>query len=171
MENELLSIIRTVAPGIATALGGPLAGMATRVVSNVLLGKPDGEDPDIEAALLGATPETLLKLKEADHDFAIEMKKLGVSLEKIHAGDRDSARKREMTIRDRTPAIIGVYSFIGFFGILAALMFIEIPDRSLTPLNIMLGSLGTILASIVAYYFGSSKGSAEKNATIAKMMK
>jgi hypothetical protein len=166
-----LSIIRTVAPGIATAFGGPLAGMAARVVSETLLGKPDGSMKDIETVLLGASPETMLKLKEADHNFTVEMEKLGVDLERIRADDRDSARKREMTIRDRTPALLASLVFAGFFGILAALLFITIPEKSATPLNIMLGSLATIVVQIAAYYFGSSKGSAEKNRTIAGLIK
>ncbi len=170
MKNELLSIIRTVAPGIATAFGGPLAGMAVRAVSASLLGKPDGSMKEIETALLGASPETMLKLKEADHNFTLEMERLGVDLERIHADDRDSARKRQMATKDNTPAILGVAVFTGFFGILAALMFVAIPEKSLTPLNIMLGSLATIIVQVAAYYFGSSRGSADKNRTIARLM-
>ncbi len=171
MKNKLLSIVRTVAPGIATALGGPLAGLATRAISETLLGKPDGSAKDIETALLGASPETMLKLKEANNNFALEMEQLGVDLAEIEADDRASARKREMTIRDRTPALLSSLVFAGFFGILAALLFITIPEKSITPLNIMLGSLATIVVQIAAYYFGSSKGSSDKNRTIAGLMK
>ena len=171
MKNELLSIVRTVAPGIATALGGPLAGMAARVISETLLGKPDGSTKDIETALLGASPETMLKLKEADQTFAVKMEELGVDLEKIHADDRDSARKRHAAMKDNTPAILAVAVFIGFFGILGVLMFSRVPEESLSPLNVMLGALATIIVQVAAYYFGSSRGSAAKNATIAGLVK
>lgn len=171
MKNGLLSIVRTVAPGIATAFGGPLAGMATKVIANTLLGKPDASMSEIEAAIAGATPDDLLKLKVANQDFIVKIKELGIDLEKMHADDRASARKREIAIRDRTPALLSSLVFTGFFGILAALMFIAIPEKSITPLNIMLGSLATIVVQIAAYYFGSSKGSSDKNATIAGLMR
>jgi len=45
------SILGTVAPGLATALGGPLAGMAVQAVSNAVLGKQDGSDDEIAAAI------------------------------------------------------------------------------------------------------------------------
>ncbi len=170
MKNELLSIVRAVAPGIATVLGGPLAGMAARALSETLLGKPDGSAKDIETALLGASPETMLKLKEADNNFTLEMERAGIDIERIHADDRASARQMAIATKDRTPAILGVAVFTGFFGILAALMFVKIPTASLTPLNIMLGSLATIIVQVAAYYFGSSKGSAEKNRIIAGLM-
>ncbi len=38
--KQLIDLVGSVAPTIATALGGPLAGMATKVVSEALLGKP-----------------------------------------------------------------------------------------------------------------------------------
>lgn len=171
MKKELLSIVRTVAPGIATALGGPLAGMAVRAVSQTLLGKPDGSMKDIETALLGASPETMLKLKEADNNFTLEMEKLGVDLAKIEADDRKDARASNRGAKDKTPAVLGVLCFIGFFGILAALMFVEIPEASRGALTVMLGSLGTIVVQVANYYWGSSKGSAAKNATIEGLIR
>jgi len=171
MKNKLLSIIRTVAPSIATAVGGPLAGMAVRAVSTSLLGKPDGSMKDIETALLGATPETMLKLKEADNNFTLEMEKLGVDLVKIEADDRKDARASNRGANDKTPAVLGILCFIGFFGILVALMFIEIPTGQRGALTVMLGSLGTIVVQVANYYWGSSKGSAQKNDTIAQALR
>jgi hypothetical protein len=48
--EALLNVVRTVAPTIATAVGGPLAGMATRVISEALLGKPDGSEAEPSAS-------------------------------------------------------------------------------------------------------------------------
>ncbi len=36
--EQLLNLVRTVAPSIASAVGGPLAGMATKAISEALLG-------------------------------------------------------------------------------------------------------------------------------------
>lgn len=171
MKKELISFIRTVAPTVATAFGGPLAGMATRAVSQALLGKPDANTTELEAVLAGASPSDLLKLKELETSFKLEMEKLGVDLERIHAGDRDSARKRQIVLNDATPGVLGVVAFAGFFGILVVLMFFEIKESSMQPLLIMLGALSTIVIQVTAYYFGSSRGSAAKNETIAGLMK
>ena len=41
------SIVKVVAPTIATGLGGPLAGLATKALSEVLLGKSDGTEDEV----------------------------------------------------------------------------------------------------------------------------
>ena len=164
------SIIGTVAPTIATALGGPLAGMATKAISGALLGRPEGTEKEIADAIAAAGPAELLKLKELDQSFALEMKKLDIDLEKISADDRNSARQREMTVKDKTPAAIAAVSFVGFFGILTLLIFKEIPSGAKDSLMIMLGSLGTLVTTIAAYYYGSSSGSAAKSHQIEKLI-
>jgi hypothetical protein len=50
--------LMAVAPTLATALGGPLAGAAVGVIGKALLG--DDFDGDIESAVSGATPEQLI---------------------------------------------------------------------------------------------------------------
>ncbi len=60
--ESLLSLVRTVAPSLASAVGGPLAGMAVRTISDALLGKPDGTEAELAEAAAKATPEQLLQL-------------------------------------------------------------------------------------------------------------
>lgn len=165
------NLVRTVAPTVATALGGPLAGMATQAISAAVLGKPDGTQDELTAALAIATPETLLKLKQAEQDFAVKMKELGIEAEKIDASDRDSARKREMAVKDRVPAHLAYFVFAGFFATLAALIFVEIPPGAHDTLLSMCASLGTLAITITTYYYGSSSGSMQKTAMIDQLMK
>ena len=94
--DALLNLVRTVAPTIATAVGGPLAGMATRAISEALLGKPDGTEEELAQAAANATPEQLLALKKAEQDFAVRMRELDIDLERIANEDRNSARDREI---------------------------------------------------------------------------
>ena len=49
-------LLGSVAPSIATALGGPLAGMATKALSQALLGNEDGSEDDLQVALLASSP-------------------------------------------------------------------------------------------------------------------
>ena len=165
------SILGTVAPGLATALGGPLAGMAVQAVSNAVLGKQDGSDDEIAAAITAGGPDVLQKLRAADQQFQVEMKKLDIDLEKISSDDRTSAREREKTLKDHTPAVIAAVSFSGFFGILGILIFRDIPSGANNAIMIMLGALGGIVTSITAYYFGSSAGSAAKSRQIEGILK
>lgn len=171
MNTDWKQIIRTVAPALATALGGPLAGMAAGAISEAALGKGDGSMEEISAAVLKGGPEMLARLKEAEYGFRSKIKELEIDLEQINAGDRASARDREKALKDRTPAYLAAGVFAGFFGILAALIFLSIPSASLSPLNIMLGSLGTIVVQVAAYYFGSSSGSSRKNDMLEGMLK
>ena len=162
------SIVGAVAPTLATVLGGPLAGMAVKTLSATLLGKDDGTTDEIQAALIGATPADLQKLKDADHTFKVEMGKLGVDLERIASDDRSDARRREIETKDNAPKTLATVVVIGFFATLYTIAFADIPDKAMQPVNILLGALTALLIQVGNYYFGSSAGSARKTALLGK---
>lgn len=162
-------IVATVAPGIATALGGPLAGIAVRGIAGAVLGDESASEEAVAEAVLRASPEDLRKLKEAEIAFRAHMKELEIDLERLHADDRASARERQIKTGDRMPAFIAFAALAGFFGILTAMMFLDVPPASEAPLNVMLGALGSLVVAIGNYYFGSSAGSSAKNQLIADM--
>ncbi|MBA4357964.1 MAG: hypothetical protein C0405_09600 [Desulfovibrio sp.] len=154
------------APAIGAAIGGPFGALAGAAVNAVFgLGEDATEQAQAEA-LKKATPEQLLDLKEADSKFKLDMERLGVDLARIDAADRASARQRETTLRDWVPAVLAVSVTVGFFGLLGWLMKESPPAGSKDILNIMLGALGAAWGSIVAYYFGSSAGSAKMRETL-----
>lgn len=169
--NDVKGMLVTLAPTVAATLGTPLAGTAVAALESVFGLAPDGTTTDrqnaLSVALSGATPDQLLALKKADLDHAENMAKLGFdNIEKIEAlasSDRDSARKREMEVKDNTPKILAYSLVLGFFATLGFMLFASVPVASRDLLNIMLGMLGTSFTGVVAYYFGSSAGSAEKN--------
>jgi len=163
-------IIHTVAPGIAAALGGPMAGIAVRGIASALLGSESASQAEIEHAVLAASPEDLRKLKQAEQVFQSQMKSLEVDLERLHATDRASARNRQVQSGDLMPGFIASAALGGFFGILAAMIFAELPEGSQAPLNVMLGALGSLVVAIGNYYFGSSAGSSAKNEMIAQFV-
>lgn len=169
--KDVLPIIRSVAPAIATALGGPLAGTAVSALSAVLLGKPDGSEAEIATAIGAGNPDLLLKLKGADLDFAVKMKSLDIDVDRINTADRDSARKREIEVKDSTPSTLAYATFGGFFGVLALIVFVEAPPAAHDALMLMLGALGAIMTGVVQYYFGSSSGSAAKTDIIKNVIK
>jgi hypothetical protein len=164
------SLIKTVAPWLGTALGGPLGGMAVTAIADAL-GVSEKTTDAVKQAISGITPEQMLALKSADQNFAITMQKMGFdhleSIEKLSNDDRSSARQREMSVRDYTPMVLAATITIGFFGVLTKMM-IGHPVENSDVLNIMLGSLGTAWTGVVAYYFGSSAGSQRKTELLAQ---
>jgi hypothetical protein len=165
------AVVRTVAPALATALGTPLAGMATKVITDALLGAgvEEATDDMLADAVRTASPDALIKLKEADLQFKRDMARLEIDLEQIAAGDRASARQREVSTGDVwTPRMLAGGVTLGFFGVLTWLLSAGIPPNGGEALLVMLGSLGTAWAGIIAYYFGSSAGSRHKSDLLAK---
>lgn len=163
-------LIRQVAPTIATALGGPLAGFATRTISEALLGKEDASPDELAVALSSATPEQLAKLREVDANFKVSMKKLDIDLAQIDASDRNSARQREIALKDSTPTVLAGVVCLGFFGTLIGLLLYGLPPRGQDAVLILLGALSAAFTAIVNYYYGSSSGSKAKEQIIDQMV-
>ena len=155
-------LLGQIAPTLATALGGPMAGLAVKTLSNVLLGHEEGTDEDLSNALGSATPEQLSNIKKIDADFKVRMKDLDIDLERISAGDRDSARKMQMETKDWVPKVLAVAITIGFFGILVWMLVYGMPPSGTEALLMMLGALGTAWTGVVNFYYGSSAGSKAK---------
>jgi hypothetical protein len=168
MAFDWKSLVGTVAPTLATALGGPLAGVAAAAISDALLGKPNGSEAEIATALTAGGTDALLKLKQAEADFTVKMRELDIEVERIHQMDRASAREREAKTSDSfTPRMLAILVTSGFFGVLGYLLVVGKPADG-DALLIMLGTLGGAWTAVVAYYFGSSAGSAQKTALMAK---
>lgn len=167
----LKDLLINAAPWLANAVGGPLAGIAVKAIGNAL-GQPDATPDAVEKALAAATPDQILLLKQAEADFEIKMRELGFNsiqrLEEIAAGDRDSARKRQMETRDTTPNNLAYIITAGFFGLLLVMIFTEPPKGSETVLNVMLGSLGTAWMNSINFFFGTTASSQKKTELLHK---
>lgn len=168
-------IIATVAPGLASALGGPMAGVAVRSIANALWGEDNVsaktmDEKALEQAVLTASPAELRKIKQAEFVFQRQMKELEVDLERLATSDRASARDRQVSSADKMPGFIASAALAGFFGILIAMIFAELPAGSEAPLNVMLGALGSLVVAIGNFYFGSSAGSSAKNQLISDLI-
>jgi len=164
-------IFKTAFPFLSAAasLGGPLGSMAANAVGKALGIDPPSKAEDISDAVALATtkdPDALLKLKQADQDFSIQMAKLGfdsaAKMEELVDQDRSNARAREIAVKDKVPAILAISVTAGFFGLLTLMSYHTVPAGAHDILIGMLGSLGTAWIAIISYYFGSSAGSAKK---------
>jgi Na+/H+ antiporter NhaC len=159
-------LIGSVAPTIATALGGPVAGMAVKALSGALFGHDEASKDDIMTALANPTGDQLAALKKIDSDFAVQMKALDIDLERIAAGDRASARDMQKETKDWIPRALAVSVTIGFFAILLYMLVYGLPTTGNEALLLLLGALQTAWGGIIAFYFGSSSGSQQKDKMI-----
>ncbi len=169
-SDKAKQIISAVAPLLGTAIGGPFGALAGTFIGKAL-GVDSGDTSAMESAVASGNPDVLVKLRQADNEFKAHMADVGLSEDKLVFDDKANARAREMAIRDMTPAVLAYGVTVGFFGTLAFLLIHGKPETGGDALLVMLGALGGAWASIVAYYFGSSSGSARKDATISAIAK
>lgn len=156
-------ILGVVAPMLATAVGGPLAGTATRAIMSALGLSGDTTAEATALAVQNATPDQIAALKKADNDFRVQMRQLGIAEEQLAFQDIASARQRQVGVKDSTPAVLAYALTVGFFGLLALMAFRDMPAGNSALLNVMLGGLGTAWAGAMTFFFGSSQHAADQS--------
>jgi hypothetical protein len=165
--DTLLSILKGVAPALATAVAGPAGGLAVGWIADKL-GIPDSTVEGVTAALAG-NPEMTLKLKELDLEYA-----------KLEVADRDSARKAYAAVAtseyssalDKMVVPILALGVVGLaFTLIGVLMFVNTPQDQQQIIIFALGFITSAAGQVLSFYFGSSQGSKDKTKEIQDMMK
>lgn len=153
---DIAKLVGNVAPFLGGLIGGPFGAAAGQLIGQALTGNSNASAEDIEKAIINATPEQLVKLKELDNEYKTRLAELSVSSQQIEEQDRDSARKREISLHDYAPSLLAILLTFGFFGVIFVIMFIPIQEGVKDIINILLGTLGTAWIACINYYFGSS---------------
>lgn len=178
--KKALSEVAPVIGGAVSGPFGPLVAAGISAVSQVLLGKPDGTEEEVAATIgKGLTPEQIAAFKKADQDFQVEIRKLDTEDKKIDAADRDSARGMQKTAlqQDDRFAKRFIYYYALFVTVstviyIFAITFGTVPEKNQRFADTVLGFLlGTLLATIVNFFFGSSSGSGHKTSIITELLK
>lgn len=147
-----IETLATVAPTLATAMGGPLAGMAVKIATGVL--GVDNTEEALQRALATGDPTTMLALKQAEQSFQVAMRQLDIDLAKIESLDRDSARQRESVTGDSwTPRVLATIVVAGWMGTQFYVMHNGLSGETVVAL---VGTLGNALMLVLSYYFGAS---------------
>lgn len=174
------SIIKSVAPVLGTALGGPLVGTAIKVIGEAVLGDPEATETQVEQALTkGISEDGLMKLKKADQEFSVRMKELDIDVAKLelsekrmYVGDTQDARK----YKDNKVFWLGVVILCTFATIMSGAMYgawelltgssvvtdPEVLGMVATFLGTVIGYVAANAQQVVSFFFGSSAGSAKK---------
>jgi len=163
--KELLDILKSAAPGLATIAVGPVGGMVVKAIADKF-----GVADTVEAvtAHLQANPEDTLKLKEIDlEQFKAEVE------------DRKSARSMQIAAlgQDDWFAKNFLYLFTSVWSLFAMAYFSfvtfgTVPESGIRMADTILGVLiGTVLTGFFNFYFGSSKGSRDKDNKLKELFK
>ena len=154
----LSDVLKTMVPGLATMVAGPLGGLAVKAIAEKF-----GVEDTIEAvtAAIKSDPDAAMKLRE------IDLKEI-----EAHAKDRDSARDREVQIATSGAApmlnkVVTPVLALGVVGLsfllFAILIFVDVKPEAKDILIYILGVLSAAVTQILSYYFGSSQGSKDKS--------
>lgn len=159
------SLVKTVAPVLGTALGGPMAGAATKFIADKLLGNPAATEQDVAEAVLGASAEQLTNLRKLDQDFKLRMRELDVDVFKLEVQDKDSAR-RLFSVNIWPQVTLSAVYTIGYFAMLYMFMSgnVEVTADLRTEFGMVLGVMTAAQVEIMHFWFGSSLGSKTKDA-------
>jgi hypothetical protein len=182
MNFNLKTALSTIAPTLATMLGGPLAGTAVTALETALgLAPGAGQDGVTAAVASGMTPETIAAVRAADQKHLEVLGQQGIDLQKLNddfatsmatvdAGDRDSARKREIAIGGyTTPAL--AWLVVGgsvALGVTVVSGYVTKDPAMATLVGTVIGYVFGEAKQVLAYYFGSSAGSDRKTELLAQ---
>lgn len=150
--------LAAIAPTLATALGGPLAGTATKFITDKFL---LDSDQSIEDFVLNANPAQLAEIKASDQEFKLGMERLGVDVFKLEVADKDSARLHNSD--SNMPAILSVSLTLFIVGIVCALFLTEPPTGAREVLFMLLGVVIKEWSNSMHYWYGTTRSSSDKN--------
>ena len=145
--KDLASTVAKSAPALGAALGGP-AGAAV----GGLIAAAFGVDRSAQAVAdaVANDPEAAVKL-------------LAELMTQRYLGEMADTQHARATHKDsQMPAILTVALFLMVVGLIAALMYQPTPESNSEVIYLVTGQIIGAFATAIAYWLGSSRGSAEK---------
>jgi len=153
--------LKNIAPTIASALGGPLAGMAVEAVSKAIGVDPSDVQNTINSGKL--TADQIASIQQAELALKARAQEMGLDFEKLAVADRASARQMQMTTGSFVPPLLSVLVVVAWTTIQYFLL-THVIDPSMRELVArVLGTLDGALMLIISFYFGTSAGSQAKD--------
>ena len=155
--KELGSTVAKSAPARGAALGGP-AGAA--VGGRIAAACGAERSAQAVANAVAGDPEATVKLREVELRHAEVLAEL---MAQRHFGEMADTQHARTTHRDsQMPAILTVALFLMVVGLIATLMYQPTPESNSEVIYLVTGQIIGAFATAIAYWLGSSRGSAEK---------
>lgn len=171
------SLVSQGAPLLGGILGGPAGAAAGKLVAGVFGADP--ENPEEVMNAIQGDPEAMAKLRELEMTHKHKLEELQLEETKAFLNDVSSARQREMAVvastgKQDTHLHIIAYIVLGsFFALILILIIGELGTfndgttanrlRDNPLIMMIVGALISGFTQVLSYFFGSSKGSSEKN--------
>ena len=160
--NELLRLLGNIAPALATAVAGPLGGLAVSAIASKL-GVAD-------------TVEAVTKAISADPDAALKLGQIDLETLKVEQANTADARAMQVAALQQSDVFSKRFPMYltAFWSLCAAvyigfITFSIIPEPNVRFADTILGFiLGTVIATMLNFWFGSSIGSKEKGEALRK---
>jgi hypothetical protein len=152
---KLGGLLKSLAPTIASAAGGPMAGMAVKMAATKL-GIPDATANEIED-LIEREPEKAVVLKQADKEFKNRIREMEIDLESFKTEVEDRKDAREKFADDLTPKVFCILALILYGAYVMVVTIMPHDANSETVISLVLGQLSGILGTCAAFFYGGSK--------------
>jgi len=158
------SFLRTLAPSLGAAFEGPLKGITVTFLRNRSIADVDKL---IEALNDGSiTASDVENIKSAEVDF-LEFCKLN-KIDIASISTKDNSSTTFVDSRSWVQSTLAILITIGYLGILIGSMLggLQLADNQ--ALLILIGALSTGFGTVLNFFMGSSHGSSQKTALLAK---
>lgn len=164
--SDWKNVIMKLAPTVASALGGPLAGAAVTGIGS-LLGLSNTTQENIAEVLTNGhlTLEQISGLKELEMKYKNDEAERGFKYAELVTKDRDSARNANAQGGTQIMLFkLSIFLLILGVGTEMLLLFhgypTEVPDIIV---GRVLGLMDAMVMMVLAYWYGTTNGSSEKN--------
>lgn len=156
----------------APLLGGALFGPAGAAVGSIIAAQfgvsPDATPDQVLTAIKG-DPDAALKLRKIETDHVERLQELENERLRIETADVQSARNVHQDSWVPWALTFTLVAMVS--GIVAALLWVAIPEDNKEVVYLVVGQLIGAFSTAIAYWLGSSKSSASKDAHIAGIIK
>lgn len=141
---------------------------------------------DFSAKEITVSPEQMIILRQLDDELKIKMRELDIEEKRVNLEQNKADTAVTINAQDMQKSALHqedlfakryVYYLSSFWSLFAAVYIgvvtiIDIPQQNLRFVDTVLGfMLGTIVATIIQFFFGSSKGSKDAADKIHEMLK
>lgn len=165
------TVLKSIAPTVATALLGPLGGEAVSALGNVL-GVSEATQDKIADVIksAGMTPEQITAIKQLELEYQNTEKERGFKYAELSFQDRDSARKANVAGGTQRPLFwLSLFLLCVTIGSEAIVLFHGYPpETSDLVVGRVLGLMDAVAMLVLSYWYGTTNGSAQKSELLAQ---
>ena len=162
--------LKALAPTVASALLGPLGGIAVAAIGKALDISDATQNSISDALTLGSmTPEQISKLKILEAQYRAEEEERGFRYAELEFKDRDSARVNNVAGGTQRPLFwLSLLLLALTLGTEVVVLFRGYPSElSEIIVGRVLGLMDAVALMVLSYWYGTSSGSAQKTQLLA----